>query len=94
MAHGGPVTAGTPYIVGEHRPELFVPKVDGMILPRVPSFTPTTAPGSNATTNITIPLSITGLPMQAESPADIVREIRRATSLGLAPRKRTLTFAR
>ena len=35
-ADGGPVTAGQPYIVGEKRPELFVPKVDGMILPRVP----------------------------------------------------------
>lgn len=33
---GGPVTAGHPYIVGERRPELFVPAVDGVILPRVP----------------------------------------------------------
>ncbi len=36
-AHGGPVTAGRPYIVGERRPELFVPNVSGMILPRVPA---------------------------------------------------------
>ncbi len=35
--HGGPVEAGQPYVVGERRPELFVPKVDGMILPKVPS---------------------------------------------------------
>jgi phage-related minor tail protein len=35
-AKGGPVTAGRPYIVGEHRPELFVPNVSGTILPRVP----------------------------------------------------------
>lgn len=35
-ANGGPVVAGRPYVVGEHRPELFVPKVDGMILPKVP----------------------------------------------------------
>lgn len=35
-AGGGPVTAGHPYIVGERRPELFVPAVDGVILPRVP----------------------------------------------------------
>ena len=33
---GGPVSAGQPYIVGERRPELFVPKVDGSILPEVP----------------------------------------------------------
>ena len=30
---GGPVTAGTPYIVGERRPEIFVPKTNGTIIP-------------------------------------------------------------
>lgn len=35
-AKGGPVTAGRPYIVGEHRPELFVPSASGFIVPRVP----------------------------------------------------------
>lgn len=35
-AGGGPVSRGRSYVVGEHRPELFVPKVDGMILPRIP----------------------------------------------------------
>lgn len=35
-ASGGPVEKGKPYIVGEHRPELFVPKQDGTIVPRVP----------------------------------------------------------
>jgi hypothetical protein len=33
---GGPVKAGDSYIVGEKRPELFVPKQDGVILPQVP----------------------------------------------------------
>lgn len=36
-AAGGPVSAGVPYIVGEHRPELFVPGESGMILPSVPA---------------------------------------------------------
>ncbi|MEV6413842.1 phage tail tape measure protein [Kribbella sp. NPDC051718] len=36
-AGGGPVEKGTPYIVGEKNPELFVPDEDGNILPRVPS---------------------------------------------------------
>jgi len=36
-AHGGPVTKGRPYIVGERRPELFVPSQNGRILPRVPA---------------------------------------------------------
>jgi hypothetical protein len=34
-AAGGPVTAGTPYIVGERRPEVFIPSVSGRIMPRV-----------------------------------------------------------
>lgn len=33
---GGPVTAGEPVIVGEKRPEVFVPQRSGNILPRVP----------------------------------------------------------
>lgn len=35
-AAGGPVSAGQSYIVGEHRPELFMPNVNGRILPYVP----------------------------------------------------------
>ena len=35
--NGGPVKAGQPYIVGEKRPELFVPRTSGTILPSVPS---------------------------------------------------------
>lgn len=35
-AKGGPVEKGMPYIVGEERPELFVPNQNGTILPTVP----------------------------------------------------------
>lgn len=35
-ANGGPVRAGRPYVVGEKRPELFVPSQSGTILPSVP----------------------------------------------------------
>lgn len=38
-AMGGPVKANTPYLVGERRPEVFVPSTNGTILPRVPSET-------------------------------------------------------
>lgn len=38
-AKGGPVKANTPYIVGERRPELFIPSTNGTIVPRVPSAT-------------------------------------------------------
>jgi len=34
---GGPVRAGTPYIVGEKRPEIFVPNVNGYIVPNMNS---------------------------------------------------------
>jgi TP901 family phage tail tape measure protein len=45
-ALGGPVNAGQPYIVGEHRPELFIPNQAGRILPRVPATA--AAPGSSS----------------------------------------------
>jgi len=32
-ASGGPVSAGTPYVVGEYGRELFVPKVGGTVIP-------------------------------------------------------------
>ena len=31
--HGGPVSAGQTYMVGERGPELFVPKMSGTVLP-------------------------------------------------------------
>lgn len=31
--HGGPVTAGTPYLVGERGPEMFIPDRPGIVLP-------------------------------------------------------------
>ena len=31
--HGGPITAGKPYLVGERGPELITPKSDGMVFP-------------------------------------------------------------
>jgi hypothetical protein len=34
---GGPVSKGRAYIVGERRPELFVPNTNGVILPQLPS---------------------------------------------------------
>jgi hypothetical protein len=36
-AAGGPVTAGVPYIVGERRPEVFIPRENGSILPSIGS---------------------------------------------------------
>ena len=47
-AKGGPVKANTPYIVGERRPELFIPSTNGTILPRVPSATGAMMTGQGA----------------------------------------------
>lgn len=40
---GGPVKAGQPYIVGEKRPEVFVPDQSGTIIPQVPQMPKLTA---------------------------------------------------
>jgi hypothetical protein len=53
-ASGGPVTAGQPYIVGENRPELFVPNVSGRIVPRVPGG------GGGGTTHLSVPINVNG----------------------------------
>ena len=34
-ARGGPVRRGMPYVVGENEPELFVPDVNGKIIPNL-----------------------------------------------------------
>jgi len=45
-AAGGPVSAGQPYVVGEKRPEIFVPNTSGRIIPNVPAMpTPAAASG-------------------------------------------------
>lgn len=53
-ANGGPVEAGQPYIVGEKRPELFVPNVPGRIVPRVPTANSGGGTGGGNTTVVTI----------------------------------------
>lgn len=50
-AAGGPVAAGTSYLVGENGPELFTPSAGGQITPNAAL----TARGANVTVNITTP---------------------------------------
>ena len=38
--HGGPVRAGEAYVVGEKRPELFIPNENGTIIPALPTSVP------------------------------------------------------
>jgi ribosomal protein L22 len=79
-ASGGSVTAGMPYIVGERRRELFVPKVDGTIIPQVPSDWQAPAASGDAagnTYNTTI-----NYPDPSRGPEDFSRTLRRTAALG------------
>lgn len=78
-AIGGPVYPGQAYIVGERRPELFVPDVPGRIRPSVPPLSePIPLSGGGPQIN----LQTYGLPMRAETPAEVLRRIRRGVRMG------------
>ena len=84
--HGGRVERGRPYLVGEVRPELFVPDMAGRIEPRPSVVRPTGGGGSGGTS---IDLQLHGLPMRASTPSEVVSQLRRAARLGvLEPRRR------
>lgn len=51
---GGPVRAGQPYIVGEKRPELFVPNQNGVIVPHVPAAASTNLPMASPNLHVAI----------------------------------------
>ncbi|MGM5018727.1 hypothetical protein [Tardiphaga sp. 367_B4_N1_1] len=57
-AGGGPVSAGQAYVVGENRPELFVPNQSGTIIPSIP--TAKAAGGSNVTVAPSYQIDATG----------------------------------
>lgn len=70
--HGGPVEAGMPYIVGEKRPELFVPTRNGTILPSVPSSM------NGATYNVTVNAPGGNGDDIARAVTDAIRKLERA----------------
>jgi hypothetical protein len=61
-AAGGPVDAGKAYIVGEKRPEVFVPRTSGNILPSVPN-------------GMTVNISISGSKQDAAAIAQSLRPV-------------------
>jgi hypothetical protein len=70
-ANGGPVNAGTSYVVGERGPELFVPNTSGKIIPNGGS-------GRGSTINLTVNGAI-----DAEGTArTIIDVLNRSTSRG------------
>lgn len=56
-ASGGPVSGGTPYIVGEQGPELFIPSASGAILPNSALKGSGAGAGGAGTTNISFDFS-------------------------------------
>jgi hypothetical protein len=85
LQHGGRVQAGHAYLVGEVRPELFVPDSPGRIEPR-PSLIRAGSAGGRGDT--TVNLAVHGLPMRARTPAEVVEQLRRAGRMGiLEPRR-------
>lgn len=70
-AGGGAVKKGQPYIVGEQRPELFVPNQSGVIIPRVPNQTSSSSSG----TNVPISISIDATGADASGLAKVQAEI-------------------
>ncbi len=72
-AEGGPVTAGQPYVVGERRPELFVPETSGTIRPSVG--------GGSPTINLTMYVNGTGADVARIAMAEITKTLKQSRQL-------------
>lgn len=59
-ASGGPVVAGRSYVVGEHRPEIFTPGVNGNILPSVRAATAAGIPSMAVSPTLKMTIDLTG----------------------------------
>ena len=70
-AAGGPVDAGTPYLVGEQGPELFVPGASGAIAPN------TALGGASITLNVQTPDATSFLKSQSQVAAMLSRALAR-----------------
>lgn len=92
-AAGGPVSANSAQPVGEKGPELFVPKIAGVVLP---NWLLRSLAGVNAATetiNQYISVPVDGL-VRAETPGDIARILRQVGNSGvLRPRRRFSTYS-
>lgn len=74
-ASGGPVTKGMPYVVGEKRPELFVPDQNGTIVPQVPKAKGAAYAGGSGGTTINVYVS--GALDSSDAADKIVNKLRK-----------------
>ena len=75
-AVGGPVTGGTPYIVGERGPELFVPSMSGSIIPNHRLGMSSGGSGGGTTVNVYVQGSVL-------AERDLIGSIRTALAKGI-----------
>lgn len=75
-ADGGPISAGTPYIVGERGPELIIPKSSGTVIPNH-------ALGGSSVNNVSINISLAG-PVDRRSAQQIAAQTGLAVQRALA----------
>lgn len=71
-AGGGRAEAGVPYIVGENRPEIFVPDVSGTIVPRVPA----TSSGMQEAGVTDRSINVNGVTIVARDPSEAMAALR------------------
>lgn len=74
-AEGGSVTSGTPYLVGERGPELFVPTASGAIVPN--------GGGGGVTQNVVIHVNGTAADVARQVAAELMRTLRSGQQLPL-----------
>ena len=80
-AKGGPVTSGSPYVVGEKGPELFVPGRSGTIVPN-------DAMGGGVNSVVNVNISDSGVSTYASQGAALGREINSAVTAILIRERR------
>src|SRR6185503_3617213 len=82
---GGVVVTGHAYVVGERRPEFFVPETTGRVYPTVQAGMEALG-GNMGDTNVN--LQTYGLPMMAQTPLEVAMQVRRVTRGIVEPRDR------
>lgn len=87
-ATGGPVMAGQPYIVGERRPEVFVPNVNGTVIPSVNAAVNTVQGRGTSPAAQPITFDLRGAVMTADL-LDQMNQIGLAAAVGAVQQGRT-----